>query len=102
MSNAKLDAIEKKLQEDLAQLEDEYKRRLEQLNDIDNDPALEPPVTLESGFGTCVVMLNVPVVPEGVLGKLLTVIGKIAAKCGAIDQDRVYLPVDPETKKTMG
>lgn len=49
MSNVKLEAIDKKLQDDLARLQADYERRLATLNDINNDPALEPAVQLESG-----------------------------------------------------
>ncbi len=49
MSNVKLEAIDKKLQDDLARLQTDYERRLAALNDINNDPALEPPVQLETG-----------------------------------------------------
>jgi hypothetical protein len=102
MSNAKLDAIEKKLSEDLARINAEFQKRLAQLNDINNDPALEPPVQLEEGYNTCVIVTNVPVVDEAMHPKLLGVLCKIALKCGSIQEQDVYLPVDPQTKKTLG
>lgn len=56
MSNAKLDAIEKKYNEEISLLKSEYEKKCAQLNDINNDPSLEPPVQLESGYNTCVVV----------------------------------------------
>lgn len=64
----------------------------------------KPPVTLETGFSTCVIVENVPMVDDGPLVARLTgLLSQIFGRCGKlVATDPVYLPIDPQTKKTMG
>jgi translation initiation factor 3 subunit B len=63
----------------------------------------QPATVLETGFTSCVVVENVPVVDDGpLLGRLTTLISQIFGRCGKIAEDGIYLPVDPKTKKTLG
>jgi hypothetical protein len=67
MSAAKLEAIDKKYAEEEAKLTAEYEKKRAATLDISNDPALEPPVQLETGYASCVIVSNVPIVPEAMV-----------------------------------
>jgi hypothetical protein len=69
MSNVKLEAIDKRYAEEEAKLQQEYEKKRAAVLDISNDPALEPPVQLETGYASCVIVDNVPVVPEAMVGR---------------------------------
>lgn len=57
---------------------------------------------LESGFGNIIVVDNLPVVPIEKFEKLENVIRKIYSQLGVIKEDGFWMPLEPETQKTMG
>lgn len=57
---------------------------------------------MESGFGNIIVVDNLPVVPIEKFEKLENVIRKIYSQLGVIREDGFFMPLDPETQKTMG
>ncbi len=65
---------------------------------------LQAAVVLETGFSTCVVVENVPVVDEGPLvARITQLLSQIFGRCGKlVATDPIYLPVDSATKKTLG
>lgn len=56
----------------------------------------------DSGFGNIIVVDNLPVVPREKFEKLEGVIRKIYSQISVIKDDGFWMPVDPETKKTLG
>eukprot|EP00899_Mesostigma_viride_P013900 jgi/Mesvir1/22510/Mv18538-RA.2 len=58
-------------------------------------------VQTETGFGSVVVVDNLPVVPEAKYEKLVTVLRKIFSQVGTIRDGGLYVPVDEE-KNTKG
>ncbi|KAA3460979.1 eukaryotic translation initiation factor 3 subunit B-like [Gossypium australe] len=66
--------------------------------DVYHDDQLE----FDSGFGNVIVVDNLPVVPREKFEKLEGVIRKIYSQIGVIKEDGLWMPVDPETKKTLG
>jgi translation initiation factor 3 subunit B len=48
------------------------------------DDQLEPPVQMESGFAQCVVVDNIPVVPEEKFDKLHSILQKIFSAIGTV------------------
>ena len=56
----------------------------------------------ESGFGNVIVVDNLPVVPKEKFEKLEGVIRKIYSQIGVIKDDGFWMPIDPETQKTLG
>ncbi|KAG4160453.1 hypothetical protein Goshw_025729 [Gossypium schwendimanii] len=67
-------------------------------DDVYHDDQLE----FDSGFGNVIVVDNLPVVPREKFEKLEGVIRKIYSQIGVIKEDGLWMPVDPETKKTLG
>ncbi|KAL6146914.1 hypothetical protein ACLB2K_057590 [Fragaria x ananassa] len=67
-------------------------------DDVGNDVDSE----MESGFGNIIVVDNLPVVPIEKFEKLENVIRKIYSQLGVIREDGFFMPLDPETQKTMG
>ncbi|KAA3482149.1 eukaryotic translation initiation factor 3 subunit B-like [Gossypium australe] len=67
-------------------------------DDVYHDDELE----FDSGFGNVIVVDNLPVVPREKFEKLEGVIRKIYSQIGVIKEDGLWMPVDPETKKTLG
>jgi len=59
-------------------------------------------VELDSGFGNVVIVDNLPAVPREKFEKLEGVIRKIYSQIGLIKDDGLWMPIDPETQKTMG
>lgn len=57
---------------------------------------------VESGFGNIIVVDNLPVVPKEKFEKLEGVIRKIYSQIGVIKEDGLWMPVDPETQKSLG
>lgn len=57
---------------------------------------------MESGFGNIIVVDNLPVVPIEKFEKLENVIRKIYSQLGVIREDGFFMPLEPETQKTMG
>ncbi|CAA2985342.1 eukaryotic translation initiation factor 3 subunit B-like [Olea europaea subsp. europaea] len=68
----------------------------------DEDLKEEDPLEFEAGFGNIIVVDNLPVVPKEKFEKLEGVIRKIYSQIGVIKEDGLWMPVDPETQKTLG
>lgn len=62
----------------------------------------EGPLELEEGFQNIIVVENLPVVPKQKFEKLEGVVRKIYSQIGVIKEDGLWMPVDPETHKTLG
>ncbi|KAF5461330.1 hypothetical protein F2P56_017440 [Juglans regia] len=57
---------------------------------------------LDIGFGNIIIVDNLPVVPREKFDKLEGVIRKIYSQIGVIKEDGLWMPIDPETQKTLG
>ncbi|CAI9103409.1 OLC1v1001878C1 [Oldenlandia corymbosa var. corymbosa] len=68
----------------------------------DEDLRNEEEMEFEAGFGNIIVVDNLPVVPKDKFEKLVGVIRKIYSQIGVIKEDGLWMPVDPETEKTLG
>ncbi|KAF5743376.1 hypothetical protein HS088_TW09G01444 [Tripterygium wilfordii] len=68
----------------------------------DEDVYQEDNMDFDTGFGNIIVVDNLPVVPLEKFGKLEVVIRKIYSQIGVIKEDGLWMPLDPETKKTLG
>ncbi|KAK0604707.1 hypothetical protein LWI29_018535 [Acer saccharum] len=66
--------------------------------DVYEDDQLE----FDSGFGNIIVVGNLPVVSKEKFEKLEGVIRKIYSQIGVIKDDGLWMPVDPQTHKTLG
>lgn len=62
----------------------------------------EDSLEFESGFGNIMVVDNLPVVPPEKYDKLEGVVKKIYSQIGVIKEDGLWMPVNPETQKTLG
>ncbi|XP_070011265.1 eukaryotic translation initiation factor 3 subunit B-like [Nicotiana sylvestris] len=61
----------------------------------------EDPSEFDTGFGNILVVDNLPVVPKEKFEKLEGVVQKIYSQLGVIKEDGLWMPVDPETQKTL-
>lgn len=68
----------------------------------DEDIKEEERLEFESGHGNIIVVDNLPVVPKEKFEKLETVVRKIYSQIGKITDDGLWMPVDPDTQKTLG
>ncbi|KAI8475850.1 MAG: eukaryotic initiation factor [Monoraphidium minutum] len=68
----------------------------------DEDASEEEEVEAVSGFGSVIVVDNLPAVPEEKYEKLANVLKKIYGQIGSIRDGGVYMPKDPETKMSKG
>lgn len=68
----------------------------------DDDIYHEDNLEYDSGFGNIIVVDNLPVVAREKFDKLEGVIRKIYSQIGVIKEDGLWMPVDPETQKTLG
>ncbi|KAK4274506.1 hypothetical protein QN277_017714 [Acacia crassicarpa] len=68
----------------------------------DEDIYQEDSQESETGFGNIIVVDNLPVVPREKFEKLEGVIRKIYGQIGVIKEDGLWMPVDPDTEKTLG
>ncbi|KAK2643511.1 hypothetical protein Ddye_025274 [Dipteronia dyeriana] len=66
--------------------------------DVYEDDQLE----FDSGFGNIIMVDNLPIVSEEKFEKLEGVIRKIYSQIGVIKDDGLWMPVDPQTHKTLG
>lgn len=66
--------------------------------DLEEEDALE----FDTGFGSVIVVDNLPVVPKEKFEKLEGVVRKIYGQIGVIKEDGLWMPVDPDTQKTLG
>ncbi|XP_043717989.1 eukaryotic translation initiation factor 3 subunit B-like [Telopea speciosissima] len=71
-------------------------------SDDDEDIFKEDAQEFETGFGNVIVVGNLPVVPPEKFEKLEVVIRKIYSQIGVIKDDGLWMPVNRETKKTLG
>ncbi|XP_077244921.1 eukaryotic translation initiation factor 3 subunit B-like [Tasmannia lanceolata] len=70
--------------------------------DDDKDLLQEDNLEFEGGFGNIIVVDNLPVVPPEKFEKLEGVIRKIYSQIGVIKEDGLWMPVNPESQKTLG
>ena len=68
----------------------------------DEDVYQEDSQEFDTGFGNVIVVDNLPVVPREKFEKLEGVIRKIYSQIGVIKEDGLWMPVDPDTEKTLG
>ncbi|XP_057807553.1 eukaryotic translation initiation factor 3 subunit B-like isoform X1 [Salvia miltiorrhiza] len=68
----------------------------------DEDLKKEEDFEFEEGFGNIIVVDNLPVVPKEKFEKLEGVVRKIYSQIGVIKEDGLWMPVDPDTQKTLG
>ncbi|KAK6804239.1 hypothetical protein RDI58_002023 [Solanum bulbocastanum] len=68
----------------------------------DEDLLEEDALEEDQGFGNILVVDNLPVVPKEKYEKLEGVVRKIYSQLGVIKEGGLYMPVDPETQKTLG
>lgn len=57
---------------------------------------------LDKGLGNIIIVDNLPVVPREKFEKLEGVVRKIYGQIGVIKEDGLWMPVDPDTQKTLG
>lgn len=77
-------------------------KKFELCSDDDEDLHQEDPLEFEAGFGNVIVVDNLPVVPPEKFEKLEGVIRKIYSQIGMIREGGLWMPVNPETHKTLG
>ncbi|KAG8391425.1 hypothetical protein BUALT_Bualt01G0186500 [Buddleja alternifolia] len=68
----------------------------------DEDLKDEDSLEFEEGFGNIIVVDNLPVVVKEKFEKLEGVVRKIYSQIGLIKEDGLWMPVDPDTQKTLG
>ncbi|GLI69794.1 hypothetical protein VaNZ11_014493 [Volvox africanus] len=68
----------------------------------DDDDIKEEDIQTQSGFGSCLVIQNLPKAPEEKYEKLMTVVRTIASKMGELRENGIYMPLDETTKMTKG
>ncbi|XP_078439767.1 eukaryotic translation initiation factor 3 subunit B-like [Wolffia australiana] len=71
-------------------------------SDDDEDLLAMDELELESGYGNIIVVDNLPVVPPEKFEKLENVVRKIYSQIGVIKEGGLWMPVNPETQKTLG
>ncbi|XP_019235823.1 PREDICTED: eukaryotic translation initiation factor 3 subunit B-like [Nicotiana attenuata] len=68
----------------------------------DDDLMEEDPLEFDAGFGNILVVDNLLVVPKEKFEKLEGVVRKIYSQLGVIKEDGLWMPINPETQKTLG
>ncbi|PSS11951.1 Eukaryotic translation initiation factor 3 subunit B like [Actinidia chinensis var. chinensis] len=68
----------------------------------DEDLNEEDRLEFDTGFGSIIVVDNLPVVPKEKFEKLEGVVRKIYGQIGVIKEDGLWMPIDPATQKTLG
>ncbi|KAL9376114.1 hypothetical protein Peur_030234 [Populus x canadensis] len=68
----------------------------------DEDVYQEEQMDFDYGLGNTIVVDNLPVVPKEKFDKLEGVVRKIYSQIGVIKEDGLWMPVDPDTHKTLG
>ncbi|MQM15581.1 hypothetical protein Taro_048527 [Colocasia esculenta] len=71
-------------------------------SDDDEDLLARDDLEFALGFGSIIVVDNLPVVPPEKFEKLENVIRKIYSQIGVIKEDGFWMPVNPETNRTLG
>ncbi|KAJ8748201.1 hypothetical protein K2173_000609 [Erythroxylum novogranatense] len=90
LSNLDLDSIQLPPGEDFGIISD------------DEDVYQEEQLDFDTGFGNIIVVDHIPIVTREKFEKLEGVIRKIYNQMGVIKEDGLWMPVDPETEKTLG
>ncbi|PNW85513.1 hypothetical protein CHLRE_03g190100v5 [Chlamydomonas reinhardtii] len=68
----------------------------------DDDDVRDEDVQTQSGFGSCIVIQNLPKAPEEKYEKLMGVVRTIASKLGDVRENGIFMPLDDATKTTKG
>lgn len=63
---------------------------------------MDESMEFESGLGNIIVVDNLPIVPPEKFDKLEGVIRKIYGQIGVLKDGGLWMPVNPQTKKTVG
>ncbi|KAM0950058.1 putative transcription factor WD40-like family [Dioscorea sansibarensis] len=71
-------------------------------SDDEEDLYQEDGFEMEAGYGNVIVVDNLPVVPPEKFEKLENVIRKIYSQIGVIRDGGLWMPVNPESQKTLG
>ena len=71
-------------------------------SDDDEDLRAKEDLEFESGFRNVIVVDNLPVVPPEKFEKLENVVRKIYSQIGVIRDGGLWMPTNPETKKSLG
>lgn len=71
-------------------------------SDDESDLPEEDAHDFDDSFGSVIVVDNLPVVPPEKFDKLESVVRKIYNQIGVIKEDGFWMPLNPETKKTLG
>lgn len=71
-------------------------------SDDDEDLYQEDALEFEGGFRNVIVVDNLPVVPPEKFEKLENVVRKIYSQIGVIKDGGLWMPVNPETQKSLG
>lgn len=71
-------------------------------SDDESDLPEEDAHDFDDSFGSVIVVDNLPVVPPEKFDKLESVVRKIYNQIGVIKEEGFWMPVNPETKKTLG
>ncbi|GER55854.1 eukaryotic translation initiation factor 3subunit B [Striga asiatica] len=69
---------------------------------LSDDEDLKDEQSLEEGFENIILVQNLPVVPKEKFEKLEGVVRKIYSQIGVIKEGGLWMPVDPDTQKTLG
>ncbi|KAI3676755.1 hypothetical protein L1987_86371 [Smallanthus sonchifolius] len=68
----------------------------------DDDLYEEDALEFDAGFGSIIVVDNLPVVPKEKFDKLEGVVRKIYSQIGVIKENGLWMPVEEDTGKTLG
>ncbi|XP_010525888.1 PREDICTED: eukaryotic translation initiation factor 3 subunit B [Tarenaya hassleriana] len=68
----------------------------------DEDVYKDDQLEFDTGFGNIIVVDHLPVVPKEKFEKLEGVVRKIYNQLGVIKEDGIWMPIDPDTKMTLG
>ena len=71
-------------------------------SDDDQDLLRDDPLEFEIGLQNVIVVDNLPVVPPEKFEKLEGVVRKIYSQIGTIKEDGLWMPLNPDTQKTLG
>ncbi|XXG83222.1 hypothetical protein AAC387_Pa10g1024 [Persea americana] len=71
-------------------------------SDDDQDLLRDDPLEFETGLQNVIVVDNLPIVPPEKFEKLEGVVRKIYSQIGTIKEDGLWMPLNPDTQKTLG
>ncbi|KMZ67384.1 putative Eukaryotic translation initiation factor 3 subunit [Zostera marina] len=72
------------------------------VSDDEEELMMDESMEFESGLGNVIVVDNLPIVPPEKFDKLEGVIRKIYSQLGVLKDGGLWMPVNPQTKKTLG